>query len=255
MSDNKPSFFSKQSCNTDCTQSLMDKAKCTASIVVLSSIVSFATVKIMSQKIVEDAITKNPKHIITAIENMYKKEREKSMEESTKKVPDVQKDILANSSIPYVGNQNASKQIIVFYDYACGYCKKQVAEIAKLTAKDKDVKVVLVDFPIMSAGSLTAAQVGIYVFNNHKSSFERYHNEIAKLSSLTPDSIKGVLKKLNLNTSIVTSVQNDEKIKAMIESNYTHARTLALQGTPAVIANNKLVPSFVDANDMESMLK
>ena len=51
--------------------------------------------------------------------------------------------------------------MIEFFDYNCGYCKKAFVDVAQAIEKDKQVKLVLKEFPILSKGSEEAARVAL----------------------------------------------------------------------------------------------
>ena len=51
--------------------------------------------------------------------------------------------------------------MIEFFDYNCGYCKRAFHEVAQLVERDKQVKLILKEFPILSKGSEEAAKVAL----------------------------------------------------------------------------------------------
>ena len=58
---------------------------------------------------------------------------------------------------PVVGNVKGDVPVIEFFDYNCGYCKKAFTDVAKLMDKDKKVRVILKEFPILAKGSEEAS--------------------------------------------------------------------------------------------------
>ena len=224
-----------------------------ATMVCVSTVVSLIVCFASGSSIVKKNIKKDPKFVVDAIEDMYKKEQQKQQEASTKKAPEIAKQI-EKSSKSIIGNKNGSKLIVEFFDYNCGHCKRQTAEFKKLVAKNKDVKIVLVDLPILSANSLTAAQVGVYLANNHKGKLEAYYNEMSKVQA-DPATIKATLKKIKVDVSVFDKAKNDSKVRDVIEKNYNYAKELGLQGTPALIVSGRFVGGMVSAEQIETMLK
>lgn len=254
------SFFSKD-------KEMSDKAACESkanckqcmknciSALVISSIVSVVAVKGFVPKVVSSHIKNNPKEIIESVENMYRNERNKAQEEASKQAPEVAQSIKSDARLPYIGNKNGSKVVIEFFDYACGFCKKQNSELQKLVAKDKDVKVILVDFPIMSPDSMKAAQIGLYIFKTEPSKFEAYYEKIgAATKPLDANLINSALSAAKVNQSVVSAALKDAIVKEVLESNYANAKKLSLGGTPALIID-KLYSHFVELPEIEKALK
>src|SRR5215216_4808906 len=60
-----------------------------------------------------------------------------------------------------LGNPVAKMTVVEFFDYNCGYCKRALPEVAKLIESDRDVRVVLKEFPVLGPGSLFAAKAAL----------------------------------------------------------------------------------------------
>ena len=197
-------------------------------------------------------IMKNPKIIIESIENMYKEEQQKTKDMAAKKIPEIYNNILSNADLPFIGNKNGSKVVVEFFDYTCFYCKKQISEFKKLIAKSKDVKIITVDFPVMSANSVIVSQVSLYIYQNYQSKFDDFYFNSVNLKSGSVEEIKAMLTKLNIPLNVIEKAQKDEKVKSMIQKNYENGKSLSLPGTPGIMINGKLIPGFVD---YESLIK
>jgi protein-disulfide isomerase len=66
------------------------------------------------------------------------------------------------SSLPGIvwqGAGSAGLEIYEFFDYNCAYCKKAAREIEEIIAANSDVKLGLINSPILSVGSVQAAKV------------------------------------------------------------------------------------------------
>lgn len=223
-------------------------------IVIVSTIVSLITNLILNRNVLtQKAIEKNPKFIIDAIEKMYKEEQQKQQQEASKKAPEIAKQI-EKTSKSVIGNKNGNKLIVEFFDYNCGHCKRQAVELKKIISQNKNVKVILADLPILSANSLLAAQVGIYISLHENSKLEKFYTEFTKTPA-DPASIKAVLKKLKIDEKIIEKAKKDEDVKSIIEQNYSYAKEIGIQGTPALIVNGKFFGGMIQASDLSSLLK
>ena len=62
-----------------------------------------------------------------------------------------------------LGNRDGDVTFVEFFDYNCGYCKRAMADMLDLLKNDPKLKVVLKEFPVLSQGSVEAAQVAVAV--------------------------------------------------------------------------------------------
>ena len=62
-----------------------------------------------------------------------------------------------------LGNRDGDVSFVEFFDYNCGYCKRAMADMIELMKADPKLKVVLKEFPVLSQGSVEAAQVAVAV--------------------------------------------------------------------------------------------
>src|ERR1700743_3302948 len=62
-----------------------------------------------------------------------------------------------------LGNKDGDVTFVEFFDYNCGYCKRAMADMMDLMKTDPKLKVVLKEFPVLSPGSVEAAQVAVAV--------------------------------------------------------------------------------------------
>jgi protein-disulfide isomerase len=62
-----------------------------------------------------------------------------------------------------LGNKDGDVTFVEFFDYNCGYCKRAMADMLDLMKTDPKLKVVLKEFPVLSQGSVEAAQVAVAV--------------------------------------------------------------------------------------------
>src|SRR6201998_2932314 len=60
-----------------------------------------------------------------------------------------------------LGNKNGDVTFVEFFDYNCGYCKRAMSDMLDLMKSDPKLKVVLKEFPVLSQGSVEAAQVAV----------------------------------------------------------------------------------------------
>ena len=223
-------------------------------VLVVSTIVSIVVSKINVSKNVKKVIEDDPRFIIEALQKMEMNERKQQRENATKKAPEIAKQIANAENRPYIGNKNGSKIIVEFFDYACGHCKRQSVDLKKLVNEDENVKVIMADLPILSENSLHAASLGIYISLKNSNKFADYY-AMANKGGIDDNSLKNILSSIGLPTNYLDKAKQDKDVKKILESNYSYARELQLQGTPALIVNGTFIGGAVQESDLKAMLK
>jgi len=114
--------------------------------------------------VLEQHLKDNPKLVIDAIES-YQRQEQLAEEEKAKRSITDNLAALTAGDLPFIGNEDADVTVVEFFDYNCGYCKRAVPDIRAILEKDKNVKFVFKEMPILGPSSRTAAQ---YALAAHK---------------------------------------------------------------------------------------
>ena len=79
-----------------------------------------------------------------------------------------------------LGNKDGDVTFVEFFDYNCGYCKRAMTDMLDLMKSDPKLKVVLKEFPVLSQGSVEAAQVAVAVRMQDSSgaAYLKFHREM-----------------------------------------------------------------------------
>src|SRR5690242_5170291 len=77
-----------------------------------------------------------------------------------------------------LGNKDGDVAFVEFFDYNCGYCKRAMADMMDLLKSDPKLKVVLKEFPVLSQGSVEAAQVAVAVRMQDPTRSEEHTSEL-----------------------------------------------------------------------------
>ena len=113
------------------------------------------------EAVVRSYLLKNPK-ILLEVEQELKKIVAKEEAEQTRASIAKNADFLfRRANAPIAGNPEGDVPVVEFFDYNCGYCKRSLGDIAGLIEKDPKVKVVFMEYPILSKGSLEASKVAL----------------------------------------------------------------------------------------------
>ena len=176
--------------------------------------------------------------------------------------------ILENDKMsPIIGNPNGKITIYEFFDYNCGHCKNQNTIINELINTNKDIKVILKNFPIfpvshMPAKANIAAKKQGKTLEIHKSFFENYllpfnYSEIAveMLNQKIFNKIIKIAKQIGLNIEKLEKDMNSEDVEKEIDITKKIAHKLNIHGTPAFIIKDEVFPGFMDINEIKKAIR
>ena len=137
-------------------------------------------------------------------------------------------------------NPNGTYTVVEFFDYRCGYCKLVAPEVVKLVAENPDVRFVFKEFPIFGEVSDTAAKMALTTAGKTKG-LVLYKAWMAD-RGLDEAALDRHLAEAGLDPAEVRKASNDPAIATQLTDTRNLAKTLGLEGTPAFVVGDYLIP-------------
>ncbi|HAF42147.1 MAG TPA: DsbA family protein [Sphingobium sp.] len=195
-----------------------------------------ATDKAAIEKIVHDYILEHPEIIPQAVEKLQAKRMSGTIESSRSAL-----------ETPYAGAwegaANADVTVVEFFDYACGYCRASLPDLAKLVGSDAKVKVVYRELPILSEESSDAAKVSLLAAE--RGQYMAYHKALYGAGKVTRDTIVAAAARAGITKSEAESAIASSKYDAEIQSNIALAQKLQATGTPTFVIGGQVLSGAV----------
>src|SRR5262245_46357893 len=128
------------------------------------------------EAIIRNYLIAHPEIIRDAITELQRREDAAAAEQQTKAIAE-NKQVLFDSTREIVfGNPKGDVTLVEFFDYNCTYCRRAQADMKQLIANDKNLRIVMKEFPVLGDGSLEAAQVGIAVHLIAPDKYAEFHD-------------------------------------------------------------------------------
>ncbi len=137
-------------------------------------------------------------------------------------------------------NPAGTLTVTEFFDYRCGYCKRAAPEIVELVQKNPDIRLVLKDFVIFGQDSEAAARLALGAKDQGKS-LELYKAMMAE-NALDAAGALRIAAGLGVDLTKTKAAGESQAVSQHLADTQALAKTLALQGTPAFIVGDTLVP-------------
>jgi len=144
-----------------------------------------------------------------------------------------------------IGNPAGDVTLVEMFDYNCTYCRAALPDLATLVAEDPGLKVVLKEFPILSAQSLEAARVAVLVGESN-ADYWAFHQ--ALFTGRGPVDGQAALREaegLGLNRADLETRMTGEPVTGQIQKSYDIARALEITGTPSYIIGDELIQGAI----------
>ncbi len=208
--------------------------------------------EIEANKIIEEYILKNPEIIIESLEKFRENQiaiRTKNKEQNLELLYN---QISTNRNFS-IGSINSKIKLIEFIDYNCGYCKRTLEAVLKLSQEDPDLEVIFKDLPVLSSSSTLAAKAAIAAAIQGK--YIEIHTALLNYRGNIDEAfIYKTAKTLNLNMDTFKIDMNSENTMSEISNNLKIAKALGINGTPTFIIGNDIIPGAHDYEALKEMI-
>jgi protein-disulfide isomerase len=195
-------------------------------------------------KIIKEYLISNPEVIKEALQELERRQLQAANDAAKKTISERAKEIYQAEEDLVLGNAAGEVAVVEFFDYNCGYCKRAIPEIEKLIQSDKNVRVIIKEFPILGAGSIIAAKAALA--SRLQGKYAEFHAALTALDGVKDEeSVMQVAKQLGLDAAKLKADMESDAVAEVIRRNYSLAEALSINGTPSFIIDDALEPGFV----------
>jgi protein-disulfide isomerase len=152
-----------------------------------------------------------------------------------------------------LGNPHGSVTLVEFTDFACGYCRRSVTDIAALAQANPDLRIVVRELPIISPHSAAAAKMALAAAEQGK--YPQFHDAMFSAGQLDPASIEAAARVAGLDLGRAHKVAASAPVAAEIQQNLALAQKLGFGGTPSWVAGDQLISGAVGVDKLAEALK
>jgi protein-disulfide isomerase len=205
---------------------------------------------------IKDYLMKHPDVIVDSLNAMQAKQETDAADRQKKALADNLDTIVNAPQNAVLGNPNGNVTLVEFFDYNCGYCKRGLADTVKLLDTDKNLKVVLRDYPILSDGSKEAAYVALAVKKQLQGDkFLQFHQTL--LSTRGPvgkDRALEVAQASGVDMNKLKTDLQDPEIGKELDSTLQLGSTLGINGTPSYVIGGEITPGAVGYDELKGKI-
>ncbi len=199
--------------------------------------------------LVREYLLENPEVLIEALQ-LYDERRKAEAAERQREAVTAHLGQLAESSgAPVLGNPEGDVLVVEFFDYRCPYCKKVAEDLRQAVREDGNIRLIMMEFPILGPDSLVAAQAALAAHAQGR--YEDYHFALmAEPGDITESTVIALAERLGLDLERFRADMASEAIDAEIRRTYELAEALEIGGTPAFVIGERIYPGALSLHDL-----
>ena len=149
-----------------------------------------------------------------------------------------------------MGNPKGDVTIVEFFDTRCPYCRHLDPTMTQFLGHDPGVKLVFKDLPILGPASLLGSKALLAAQRQGG-----YAKLRAAIMQAPPDTTIDIIRTLALAAGLdwprLQHDMDDPAIQQRLDANLQLAHVLGIEGTPALVIGNEMIPGAVDVADLQ----
>ncbi len=205
------------------------------------------------QSIVKDYLLKNPEVIREALIELERRTAETEKNRQKKLVAENQ-ELLTNPKYSHIeGNEKGDITVVEFFDYNCPYCRQSLKDIEKLIKADKNVRVVLKEYPILGKAS-TAASIAALASRKQGKYMEFHTALLTAKGRINDEQITSIAKSVGLDIDKLKADMKSADVLEAHKKNMEVGQKLGINGTPTFIFNDQVIPQVLPFEAMQQLI-
>ena len=209
------------------------------------------------ETIVRDYLLAHPEVLEEAMAELNKRQTAAEAEKQKASVAANAETIFNSPRGVVLGNKDGDVTFVEFFDYNCGYCKRAMADMLDLMKTDPKLKVVLKEFPVLSQGSVEAAQVAVAVRMQDptgKKYLDFHQKLLGGRGAADKARAMAAAKDAGLDTARIEKDLASPEVRATIEENFKLAEAMGMNGTPSYVIGKQVVIGAVGLDNLREKI-
>ncbi|HZH26293.1 MAG TPA: DsbA family protein [Azospirillaceae bacterium] len=206
------------------------------------------------ERIVREYILANPEIIMEAVEILRERQAKAEQDQARRALAERRTEILNDPNAPVAGNPQGDVTLVEFFDYQCGYCKSVHPTVKDLVAGDGRIRRVYKEFPILGPASVVASRAALAARNQGK--YLEMHDALMEARGQMDEAlVMRIARSVGLDVERLKRDMQAPDIEQHIQANRALATALGIQGTPAFIIGDQLVPGAADLATLRGLVR
>ena len=204
------------------------------------------------EEIVEKYLMAHPEVIQRALAAQQDSEAKAAQAKVTATLSSKKSELFNNPDDMVLGNPQGDVTLVEFFDFRCGFCKRAHTTLDQLLAEDKNVRLVLKQFPILGPDSMAATKAALAAARQGK--YKEFHHQVFALDQVNANAMNDIARGLGLDMERFEKDQVDPSLVKSVVDTAALAEALGIQGTPNFVLGNRVISGAMDLNSLKANL-
>jgi len=207
------------------------------------------------ESVIRDYLLNNPEILIESLNTFRARQESEAEANALAALQLMSQSLLDDPMVPKAGNDNGTITLVEFFDYQCGYCKQAFPAVQELVKTDGNIRYVLKEFPILGPESVVASRYALATWLVQPERYEDFRMAMMlNRGGLPTEKVRMLGAHAGVDIDAIEAALDDPKIEAAIQATYAQAQSLNINGTPAFIVGDRIVPGAVDLETLRKIV-
>jgi protein-disulfide isomerase len=205
------------------------------------------------EEIIRNYLLEHPEMLREMAEKLDARDKQAEEDLRDKALVTYKDEVFKSPRDPVVGNAKGDVTVVEFMDYNCGWCKKAMSEMQTLVTQDKNVRVVMKEFPIFGEHSEYAARAALAAAKQNKY-WELHQAMFSHEGQVTTDVVNQLAEAQGLDMAKLKADIASKEVGEQIATNMQLGKSLAINGTPAFVIDAKVYGGYLTMDNLNAAI-
>lgn len=204
------------------------------------------------EEIVRDYLLREPEVIYEALQELQRRQQVAEIERQKAAITTNQALLFDDPATPFSGDADAEVTLVEFFDYRCTYCRRVVGAIQALRESEDGLKIVFKELPVLGEDSVRAARAALA--SREQDGYLPFHFALMQARDLSQAGIMEIARGVGLDAERLAEDMQDPAIQEALDANYALADQLGIDGTPAFVIGDQLIPGAIGETQLKQLI-
>lgn len=192
------------------------------------------------EMIVREYLITNPEVIREALEELERRQTAEAEARRRDAIASRSDELLGGDDAIVLGNPDGDVTMVEFFDYNCSFCKRAHGDLERLIGSDPQLRVVMKEWPFLSAESLAAAKVSLAVAKQGR--YEDFHGALLTGNGIADEErALQIAEAMGYDMDRIRTDKDSPDVLSTLEETMLLADAIGVTGTPAYVIGDNLI--------------
>ena len=206
------------------------------------------------ERIVREYLLREPEVIYQAIQELQQRQRAEEAKRQQAVIASSGEAIFRHAADPAAGERDAGVTLVEFFDYRCGYCRSMAGGLRQLMDRDRDLRFVFKELPVLGPDSVVAAKAALAANRLDPRRYRDFHFALMQSKDLSREAVLALAAQQGYDPGVLGREMDAGWVTAHIDETRALADKLGISGTPSFVVGDTLIPGAVEVSELANRI-